>query len=277
MFDFFFRNQTKKAPRKTTPAVDANESPFMTMKGKDGGYYFSTETDGKFIWKKIKDRVRAKLWERFNTPINLKDIPTPKAKYLIWDNVLQVYTVYDYGKNVDIYFNKYISNKSIYLQKRISNDNQNHGQVIQGMIMKVPYLRLFVGDNALKERGYSKKGQHAGNTLLIEKTKNSYLHVGGDILEFETPDGDVIEKYFSPLGNDGSPYPYAIGQKYTYLLLEEGKVGERQYRPYLSNEHFDHTKDAYLQFYANPEYYYKLFKKLKHKILYKRYQLSYND
>ena len=166
--------------------------------------------------------------------------------------------------------------KSVYFKKP-NTQNQNYGQVIQGKIMDIPYNRMFIGDNYLNVRGYSKKGTYKGNTLLIEKTKNKYLHIAGDILEFEPPDGDVIEKYFSGLGNNGVPYPYAVGKKNTYLLLEEGKAGEKSYRPYCSNEHFDQTKDAYLQFYNNPEYYYKLFKKLKHKILFKRYQLSYNN
>jgi hypothetical protein len=44
----------------------------------------------------------------------------------------------------------------------------------------------------------------------------------------------VIEKYYSPVGNSAVPYPYAVGQKYVYLMLDN------EYEPV---EDFDLTKE----------------------------------
>jgi hypothetical protein len=48
-------------------------------------------------------------------------------------------------------------------------------------------------------------------------------------------DGDVIDKYYSPVGNSDVPYPYAVGQKNSYFLIE---------KQYVENKNLDLKKDG---------------------------------
>ena len=61
-----------------------------------------------------------------------------------------------------------------------------------------------------------------GNSILINTTKNKYVYIGSEIYDFETD--DEIVDYYSPIGNSDVPYPFAIGTKYTYLMLDHVKI-----------------------------------------------------
>lgn len=106
----------------------------------------------------------------------------------------------------------------------------------------MPYKKLFAGDNALKLKDH---GSGKGNSVLLLQKNGKYIYIGDEIREFSTKDGDVIQKYYSPIGNSAVPYPYAVGEKYTYFL-----VGETEY---VKNELLDLKKDGYRQFYGLAE------------------------
>ena len=65
------------------------------------------------------------------------------------------------------------------------------------------------------------KGCFDGNTILlkvaIENGKNKYVYIGGDMVcSFLTSDN--IYEYVSNMGNNLSPYSFAIGEENYYLL-----------------------------------------------------------
>lgn len=80
-----------------------------------------------------------------------------------------------------------------------------------------------------------------GNSLLVKKG-SKYIYIGSEIYEFTPFEEDTVEKYYSDIGNNDVPYPYAIGQKYVYLLLEKVAV-ERGL--------FDLKDDVYQQYYGS--------------------------
>lgn len=83
--------------------------------------------------------------------------------------------------------------------------------------------RVWIGDNGDKLKGYAAKGKFARGALLAKKG-NTYTYVGGnDVLTFTTT--DEIESFHSPMGNGIVPYPYAVGQRNTYLLSDQSKKG----------------------------------------------------
>ena len=51
----------------------------------------------------------------------------------------------------------------------------------------------------------------------------------------------MISSYFSPVGNSDVPYPYAVGEHYTYFMLDKEMV---------PTEYLDVKKDGYAQFYG---------------------------
>jgi hypothetical protein len=130
-------------------------------------------------------------------------------KYVTEHNGAKPYQVHDYGTKVDIY----------------SRDHK----------ISVPYKKIFTG-TASKFPGYTFK---KGNTILLMLKPGKYMFIGGSIFEFETT--DVIEKYYSPIGNSNVPYPYAVGQKNTYFLLE---------KKYVENDKINLKHDVYSQLYG---------------------------
>jgi len=86
-----------------------------------------------------------------------------------------------------------------------------------------------------------KPRQAEGNSILVKKG-SKYIYIGSEIYEFTPFDGDTIEKYYSNIGNNDVPYPYAIGQKNVYLMLEKVAVERGM---------FDLKDDVYGQYYGS--------------------------
>ncbi len=101
---------------------------------------------------------------------------------------------------------------------------------------------IYIGKKSPKG-GYDglKSSQAVGNSILLKKG-SKYIFVGQEIYEFTPKDGDTIEKYYSDIGNNDVPYPYAIGKKYIYLMIENVAV-ERGL--------FDMKEDIYGQYYGS--------------------------
>ncbi len=78
--------------------------------------------------------------------------------------------------------------------------------------------------------------------MLFELQDGSYMIVGESVKTFKIPHGDTIRKYVSPVGNNDVPYPYAVGDKYTYLLIENVRI---------ANELLVEADDPYDFFYIN--------------------------
>jgi hypothetical protein len=270
--------KTKKYRLRGSPPYSATDCPGKTMKGNDGGMYAS-KADKNGVYKWIKTTKTAKMAKTTKTaktttktettvkklsscstdlkrtsppfykyaykkssfaPVNvssfLKCIPPgivkekvkPKHIYEIVDNGAPPFIVFDYAGHVDVYNQHY--------------DKETNEYEMQGKIMDSKYIKIFVGDNELNDPDYDlEKGSGRGNTILLQTGKDEYTYIGDGIRSFKTKDGDVIEKYYSPVGNNAVPYPYAVGQKYVYLMLDN------EYQPV---EDFDLTKDVYTQYYG---------------------------
>jgi len=210
------KQDTKKYLSRKSPPYSAMDCKNKTMDGKDGKYVSSPDKNNIYRWVKIGV-----------TQKNLK-MPKPKHKYVIEDNGSHPYHVYDYGSRADVYALQY--------------DRDSDEEVVVKKILSIPYKKLFPGDNTLRLPDYSSK---KGNTVLIQQTNGKYIYIGDGIREFSGVDGDVIEKYYSPIGNNSVPYPYAVGKKYTYFLVDKTE--------YVENSSFDVKKDGYTQFYGFTE------------------------
>jgi len=260
--------KTKKYRSRGSPPYSAVDCPGKTMKGNDGGKYTSkADKNGVYKWVKSAAKTTAKTTAKTVVkqsecskklkrtsppfykyaykksafaPVNvssfLKCLPAgmvnakekPKHIYEIVDNGSTPFVVFDYGGHVEVYNQHY--------------HEETDSDEMQGKIMESKYKKIFVGDNELNDPAYDlEKGIGRGNTILLQTGKDDYIYIGDGIRSFKTKDGDVIEKYYSPVGNNAVPYPYAVGQKYVYLMLDN------EYQPV---EDFDLTKDVYMQFYG---------------------------
>jgi hypothetical protein len=151
--------------------------------------------------------------------------------YEMHDNGGRPFVAYVVDNTITIYRQKYI------------DQYQEHYQVPDKKILETTFIRLFLGDNNLQFSRYPDKGKYPGNTILIQVDATTFIFVGHAIYTFHISD-DIIESYYSPVGNSDVPYPYAIGKQYSYFMLDRMKV---------SNEHLQVDQDGYLQFYQLQE------------------------
>ena len=77
-------------------------------------------------------------------------------------------------------------------------------------------------------------------TAILYRVGSTYTFIGRDIYEFST--NDVITKFYSDLGNSDVPYPYAIGEKYVYIMLDKVAIEKTL---------FNMKEDIYKQYYEN--------------------------
>jgi hypothetical protein len=134
--------------------------------------------------------------------------------------------------------------KNMIIIMKISNYNEKNKKFdyeLYNIIKK--YKNIYIGKSSSKYSNY--KQSFIGNSILIEKSKNKYIFIGGTIFEFSL--SEQIDKFYSPMGNNGVPYPFIITQNYTYLLLE---------RIYISNDVCPKNTDPY-------DFYYKNIKNIK--------------
>lgn len=120
----------------------------------------------------------------------------PKKLYFTHDNGSKPFAVAIYPSRVDVFDN---AKNDLYLIGKIRIKSKS--LVMLGNDINTP-----TNDTNL------------GNSLIIQISKNNYIFIGHDIRKFST--NEKILKYFSPIGNNDVPYPYAVTEHFTYLLTE---------------------------------------------------------
>ncbi len=205
----------KKYKGRPSPPYSAQACKGRVLKGNDGKMYVS-RPDKRGIHK----------WT-LQKPATLK---VKGKEYEIIDNGNRSFIAVVSPSKVSVFTTKQTKETPIkYEQDEI--------------ILSTPYLKIFIGDNDLKDKHYAPKGDHPGNSILIKQTANKYIYVGDKIYSFYLFN-DKITKYFSPLGNNQVPYPYALGEKYAYFMLDKMTIPMSEIDP---------KKDGYGQFYGFEE------------------------
>ena len=235
------KSTLKKYNSRPGPPYPAQQCRNQTKKGNDGMEYKSV-ADSRGIYKWMKTTSRGS---------NKKLRPSAKLpkltgkKYYIHDNGNRPYTVTVNKNTVQVYKNKIDKNENpvpvellmekrvekIYETKDISKDSEDYK----------PNFDYF----------------QEGNTILCKLKKDIYMFIGNSgIFTFETA-GDEIREYYSVVGNNDVPYPWAVGEKNTYLMIENDM---------LPNEKLEPHRDPYRLYYNLDKKHSKL-KKLGKKLL----------
>jgi hypothetical protein len=217
---------------RKAPADHAAAHKDRVMKGVDGMYISAPDKNGVYKWVKVHT-------------------------YDIHDNGGRPYVVYTAGKRVMVYSKHY--------------DAQTDSEIIKGKIMDITCAKIFIGDDKPKSKwNPTAKNWGLGNSVLLQRPSGTYVYIGDGIKEFAARPDDTIVDYLSPVGNNDVPYPYAIGKKFMYHMLE-GK-----YIPIDNTAYISKTKDWNEEVYGrtmSPEEHKewsKRFKKLPTKVLFKR-------
>jgi hypothetical protein len=215
--------KTKKYTTRKGPPYHAKDCKGLIKKGNDKKDYISIiNRRGIYKWV-FKEK---------------KSLVTQKKRGM------KTYTMLDNGASP---FVADVSSSHIEIYRQTFNDNGDLGTYIHDKkIVDTPYKKIFIGDNDLrltmKESGMSPKGMYPGNSILICLGPGKYIYAGDQIYSFETHNSEDIKAYYSPVGNSIVPYPYAVGENYTYFMLDKTSI---------PNELLDLEKDAYAQFYGH--------------------------
>jgi hypothetical protein len=212
--------KTKKYQTRKGPPYHAKDCKGFTKKGNDGKEYIST-IDKKGIYK----------W-----------VPKDKSHHItLKKKGIKTYTMLDNGGAP---FVADVSPSNIEIWSQTFNDSDGIQSYMRNRkIINTPYKKIFIGDNDLKfKEGIAPKGMYPGNSILIQTGPGKYIYSGHEIYSLETKDGEEINKYYSPVGNSQVPYPYAVGENYTYFILNKET---------LPNELLNLKEEAYSQFYGH--------------------------
>lgn len=216
------------------------------------------KTQIKRSWKKIPQNktIKKKINHHVCGTKNEPDLVTiPKElqkqkKYKIHHQYKYPYLVY-LGKNtLSIY--KLPTNTTLGNKDKILNGYYSK------LVKKFKIQKSWVGKHTMITDEWDSKNS-LGNTILAKTDKDKYLFVGKEIYEFETDDN--IEKYYSMIGNNNTPYPIALGEKYVYFMLDKKYLDKSEFDDQKMNE--KKWEDAYGYFYQWKNDKQKKFKKFK--------------
>jgi hypothetical protein len=109
-------------------------------------------------------------------------------------------------------------------------------------ILQIKADEIFIGKKSPSPHG-SYDGLSAkeaeGNSILL-RTGDRFVYIGHDISAFAAMPGDTIKAFYSDIGNNDVPYPYAVGKDYIYIMLDKVAV---------DIDFFDLHEHIYTQYY----------------------------
>lgn len=81
-----------------------------------------------------------------------------------------------------------------------------------------------------------------GNSMLFKLANNTYMYVGHNLYTFRAEEAGGIVAFRSDVGNSSVAYPYALGAKTCYLMLEQRVIRKTEpgVEPY--DRYYDNVK-----------------------------------
>ncbi len=85
--------------------------------------------------------------------------------------------------------------------------------------------RILIGKESpnYKYKWPNNKGD--GNSILLQLDKNKYRFIGATIFDFESINGEVIDRLVSNIGSSAVPWPYAVSNNHIYVFELDGVKG----------------------------------------------------
>ena len=206
--------KTKKYQSRNSPPYPANDCIGEVKKGNDGKNWKSVPNKNMiYKWMPAEKKDSRNMTKKQTDKQPDKQPLTGSKIYYIHDNHGRPFKVIVDGGNKNIKVYKDIRNLRA---KDIPEE-----PIYDKLVLQTKYKTLFNGSPLPK--GEDKVAFEPGNSILIYVNGNKYIYIGHEIYSFETASGkdNEIIKYISPIGNNDVPYPYAISEKNTYLMIED--------------------------------------------------------
>ena len=200
---------TRKSPKQSATLYKVGTK----KKGLDGNMWIITETSNK-----------TKRWVKFN---NSKKLSKPKGKkYITHDNG---------GRPFQVIVDK----NDVYVYKLSNDDEQG---VYDKFVKKFEVIKVYIGKDIKNPKIFD------GNSILLELPNNKLVFIGNSIFEFKLEQGDVVQKYFSQVGNSDVPYPVLLGKNNFYSMIEKKYCSRTEFPPNYKVSDFE---DAHTYFYGS--------------------------
>jgi hypothetical protein len=132
-------------------------------------------------------------------------------------------------------------------QEYYTHSNYNHPYKV--IINNKNLVRVFKSDICIlnvfpQEIFIGKSDQFDGNTILLKMNNTTYIYIGCKIMSFIT-DYQIIS-YYSPVGNNDVPYPYAIDSQNNYYLIIENVILKNSNELINNNDPYEYYYQASL-------------------------------
>jgi hypothetical protein len=216
---------TAKYAQRPSPPVSAQDYKNKIKLGNDGNKYISSpDANGIYKWKKYASKTSNKTAIQ-KTGSKKTSVSSSVHKYYPHDNNARHILVEDYPA---------LSKVIVYAK------TQKDSKTYDKKLLETKYSDIYFGkptNQLLKDPRYS---YEKGNSILVKVMQGKYLFLGDEIFLFATKNKEEIVQFVSPTGNSDVVYPFAIGDKYTYILLD---------KVYIANDTLDpanpHIYDQY--------------------------------
>jgi len=213
----------KKYATRPSPPYHAGDCPWATMEGNDGRQYKSVKTKkGSHVWIPVGS----------GSGSTRKNGKGKRGK---------IYNIHDNG-NVSYMVEDRPKEKRAIVYTTIGDDDTGT-YTIGPQIHDIKYMTIWLGENVeSKLFGDFEKG----NTIVLQTAANKYVTICREsIISFSLEAGEAVSKFIAPIGGNDVPYPYLVGTKNVYLLLE---------RVQIPIELLDMNDEPYSQYYGHGEY-----------------------
>lgn len=163
--------------------------------------------------------------------------------YLIHDNGGRPFkvTVEEQKRDATVRYSVQIFKKS----SKDSEEDETYSKLVANALAREVYVGKSSGTSEACDHGKKQARLFDGNTLLLQLNGGDYIFIGEFIYSFSLVDGDEVDAYYSPVGNNDVPYPVLLGKKNVYFMLDKRYVPRSEFPK-------DQTwEDAYRSFYGN--------------------------
>jgi hypothetical protein len=174
----------------------------------------------------------------------VKQLHNKAKSYFIHDNGGRPFLVYVQPNN-EVFIYKKDETYQID-ESELSHQPKNNRWMYIKLVKNYKPLKTFIGKSPLNEMtkfsgGYGAK--FTGNTILLQISKDKYVHIGSEIKEYTIK--EQIVKYVSPVGNNDVPYSYGIDKDNVYYLFGEN-VSMKDIPKEYKNDPYEYYYQVYL-------------------------------
>jgi len=189
-------------------------------------FYISKPISDKFCFMIPRDKIKPKVFSTHDNGGRLYKIAVSK-------NDIKIYEINEseYEESLNTNYNSKIWSKIHKNDELIKTITEfegywqgygpcegvyNYSFVFNGSRKKFEYDGRILKYSGWKQNDTDYDKWWIGNSVLIKLKEHKYMFVGAFIYEFTTK--DEIIKFYSPVGRNDVPYPFAVGNTYTYFV-----------------------------------------------------------